>query len=64
MTYIMVDTEAEGPIPPDYSMVCFGAALVEPALNRTFYGYSVSPPLRYYPASVAVSSALREKACA
>jgi len=25
MTYIMVDVEADGPIPGDYSMVCFGA---------------------------------------
>jgi|SRR5882757_10746328 len=38
MTYIMVDIEADGPIPGDYSMVCFGAVIVEPPLNRTFYG--------------------------
>lgn len=34
----MVDVEADGPIPGDYSMVCLGAIIVEPALNRTFYG--------------------------
>ncbi len=34
----MVDIEADGPIPGDYSMVCFGAIIVEPQLNRTFYG--------------------------
>ena len=28
MTYIMVDVEADGPIPGDYSMVCFGAVVV------------------------------------
>jgi hypothetical protein len=38
MTYIMVDIEADGPIPGDYSMVCFGAIVVEPSLDRTFYG--------------------------
>ena len=38
MTYIMVDIEADGPIPGDYSMVCFGAIVVEPTLERTFYG--------------------------
>jgi hypothetical protein len=38
MTYIMVDIEADGPIPGDYSMVCFGAIAVEPSLDRTFYG--------------------------
>jgi hypothetical protein len=38
MTYVMVDIEADGPIPADCSMVCFGAVIVETALNRTFYG--------------------------
>lgn len=38
MSYVMVDVEADGPIPGDYSMVCLGAIIVEPALNRTFYG--------------------------
>jgi DNA polymerase III alpha subunit (gram-positive type) len=38
MTYVMVDIEADGPIPGDYSMICLGAILVEPSLSRTFYG--------------------------
>jgi hypothetical protein len=38
MPYVMVDVEADGPIPGDYSMLCFGAVIVEPALDRTFYG--------------------------
>ena len=38
MSYIMVDVESDGPIPGDYSMVCFGAVVVEPGLPRTFYG--------------------------
>lgn len=38
MSYIMVDIEADGPIPGDYSMVSFGAVVVEPGLARTFYG--------------------------
>ncbi len=38
MSYIMVDIESDGPIPGDYSMICFGAVLVEPALSVTFYG--------------------------
>jgi hypothetical protein len=25
MAYIMVDIESDGPIPGDYSMICFGA---------------------------------------
>lgn len=38
MPYVMVDVESDGPIPGDYSMICFGAIVVEPELNRTFYG--------------------------
>ncbi len=29
MSWIMVDIEADGPIPGDYSMVSFGAVVVE-----------------------------------
>ena len=38
MPYVMVDIESDGPIPGDFSMVCFGAVIVEPELNRSFYG--------------------------
>src|SRR5690606_25580159 len=38
MSYIMVDVEADGPIPGDYSMICLGAIVVEPSLSKTFYG--------------------------
>jgi len=34
----MIDIEADGPIPGDYSMVSFGAIIVEPSLSKTFYG--------------------------
>ncbi len=34
--YIVVDVEADGPIPGDYSMIWFGAVIVEPGLKRTF----------------------------
>ena len=30
MSYVMMDIEADGPIPGDYAMVCFGAVIVEP----------------------------------
>ena len=30
MPYVMVDIESDGPIPGDYSMICFGAVIVEP----------------------------------
>jgi len=38
MSFVMVDVEADGPIPGDYSMICFGAIVVEPSLSKTFYG--------------------------
>ena len=34
---VVVDVEADGPIPNKYSMVSFGAIIVEEELNRTFY---------------------------
>jgi len=38
MTIIMVDIESDGPIPGEYSMICFGAVIVDEVLNKTFYG--------------------------
>lgn len=38
MSYFMVDIEADGPIPGDYSMVSIGAVLVEERLDKTFFG--------------------------
>lgn len=38
MSYIVVDVESDGPIPHKYSMVCFGAVVVDPSLSKTFYG--------------------------
>lgn len=35
---IVVDVESDGPAPGLYSMVSFGAVVVEPGLNRTFFG--------------------------
>ncbi len=55
MTYIMVDIEADGPIPGDYSMVCFGAIVVEPALNKTFYGKLKPISDRWLPEALQVS---------
>lgn len=37
MSYIVVDIEADGPIPGDFSMICFGAVIVDENLDKTFY---------------------------
>jgi hypothetical protein len=61
---VMVDVEADGPIPGDYSMVCFGAVIVEPELNRTFYGRLKPVSERFIPDALAVSGFTREECLA
>ena len=61
MSYIMVDVESDGPIPGDYSMICFGAVVVEPGLSRTFYGQLRSISERFIPQALAVSGFTREQ---
>ncbi|HAB17431.1 MAG TPA: 3'-5' exoribonuclease [Verrucomicrobiota bacterium] len=60
MGYIMVDIESDGPIPGDYSMVCFGAVVVEPSLAQTFYGQLSPISDRWLPEALAVSGFTRE----
>lgn len=55
MTYVMVDVEADGPIPGDYSMICLGAIIVEPELSRTFYGRLKPISPNFVPEALAVS---------
>jgi len=61
MSYIMVDIESDGPIPGDYSMICFGAIVVEPALSRTFYGQLRPISERWIPDALGVSGFTREQ---
>jgi hypothetical protein len=61
MTYVMVDIEADGPIPGDYSMVCFGAVIVEPALERTFYGKLAPISEKWVPEALQVSGFSRKE---
>jgi hypothetical protein len=61
MSWIMVDIEADGPIPGDYSMVSFGAVVVEPGLERTFYGELRPISEKFVPESLAVSGFPREE---
>ena len=61
MPYVMVDIESDGPIPGDFSMVCFGAIIVEPELNRTFYGQLKPISETFVPEALAVSGFSREQ---
>ncbi|MFC0513677.1 3'-5' exoribonuclease domain-containing protein [Mucilaginibacter angelicae] len=61
MSYIMVDIESDGPIPGDYSMISFGAVLVQDGLNKTFYGQLKPISENYIPEALAVSGHTREE---
>lgn len=60
----MVDVESDGPIPGDYSMVCFGAVIVEPGLKRSFYGQLRPISESWIPEALKVSGFSREEALA
>lgn len=63
MTYVMVDVEADGPIPGDYSMVSFGAVVVDPdaELAQTFYGKLKPISDKWIPDALAVSGHTRKE---
>lgn len=61
MSYIVVDVESDGPIPHKYSMVCFGAVVVEPSLNKTFYGKVKPISENWIPEALAISGFTRQQ---
>jgi hypothetical protein len=61
MSFIMVDIESDGPIPGDYSMISFGAVLVDEQLDKTFYGRLKPISDQYLPEALAVSGHSREE---
>lgn len=56
----MVDVETDGPIPGDYSMISFGAVLVDEQLNKSFYGKLKPISDQFIPEALAVSGFTRE----
>ncbi len=61
MSYIMVDVEADGPIPGEYSMISFGAVVVDSTLDKTFYGKLKPISEKFIPEALAVSGLTREQ---
>jgi len=57
----MIDIESDGPIPGDYSMISFGAVLVNNDLNETFYGRLKPISEKFIPEALAVSGHTREE---
>jgi hypothetical protein len=64
MPWVMVDIEADGPIPGEYSMVSIGAIVVEPALDRTFAARLRPISERFVPEALAVSGHTRAETMA
>lgn len=64
MSYIMVDIESDGPIPGDYSMICFGAVLIDDTLDKVFYGQLKPISDKWDPAALSISGFTREETLA
>lgn len=61
MAIISVDVESDGPIPGDYSMICFGAVIVQKGLEKTFYGKLKPVSETFNPDALKVSGFSREE---
>ncbi len=61
MSYIVIDIEADGPIPGDYSMVSLGAVAVEENLNKTFYATLHPISDSYAPEALKISGFTRDQ---
>jgi DNA polymerase III epsilon subunit-like protein len=61
MSFIIVDVESDGPIPAEFSMVCFGAVVFNDALDQSFYGRTRPISERFVPEALAVSGFSREQ---
>jgi len=61
VSYFSVDIEADGPAPGLYSIVSFGAVLVDSDLNKTFYAEIKPISESWIPDALAVSGFSREQ---
>ena len=60
MSYFVVDVESDGPVPPLYSMICFGAVLVKD-MSQTFYAEVAPISEEWQPETLAISGFTREQ---
>jgi DNA polymerase III epsilon subunit-like protein len=61
MSYVIVDIESDGPIPAEFSMVCFGAVILREPLDQSFYGKTRPVSERFDAESLAISGFTREQ---
>jgi DNA polymerase III epsilon subunit-like protein len=59
--YVVVDIEADGPYPGEYSMISVGAVLVDDSLATTFYGELRPISEQWLPSALAISGFSREQ---
>jgi len=62
--FVMVDVEADGPCPGEYSMICLGAVAVEDPIRNQFYGRFRPVCERWMPEALSVSGFSREETMA
>lgn len=56
-----MDVESDGPIPAEFSMVCFGAVIFDDHLDQTFYGRTRPISDRFLPEALAISGFSRDQ---
>ena len=61
MSYVVVDVESDGPIPAEFSMVCFGAVIFDDQLDKNFFGKTRPISDRFISEALAVSGFTREQ---
>jgi len=61
MSWFVVDVESDGPIPPLYSMVCFGVVRVDDNLDKTFYGQTAPISAIYDEKTLSISGFSRKE---
>lgn len=64
MIDIMIDVESDGPAPGLFSMISFGAIIVDDTLDKTFYGEMKPISENYIEDALAVSGFTREETLA
>lgn len=60
MSWIMIDIEADGPIPGDYSMIEIGAVIIDSSLDKTFYSKIKPISEKYIPDALSISGYNRD----
>jgi DNA polymerase III epsilon subunit-like protein len=61
MSCVIVDVESDGPIPAEFSMVCFGAVFFDEWLDQSFYGRTRPISERFDAEALAVSGFSRDE---